>query len=143
MSSSDQPSLTPIGHLRVHVAPPIELGPSPLGRRRMIAILGGEMDGEIGTGTVLPGGADWQTVHDDGSVTITAEYTIQFAEGDVMTLRSIGVRAFRDGTDSSPHFRTSIVFAAESHRAAVNHNLYVSTGSREGGTVTLNLFRVD
>jgi Protein of unknown function (DUF3237) len=143
MSSADQPSLTAIGQLRVHVAPPVELGLSPLGRRRMIAILGGEMDGEIGTGTVLPGGADWQTVHDDGSVTITAEYTIQFTEGDVMTLRSIGVRAFRDGTDSPPHFRTSIVFAAESHRAAVNHNLYVSTGSREGNTVTLNLFRVD
>jgi hypothetical protein len=143
MSSSDQPSLTPIGQLRVHVAPPVDLGPSPLGRRRMIAILGGEMDGEIGTGTVLPGGADWQTVHDDGSVTITAEYTIQFTEGDVMTLRSIGVRAMRDGAGAPPHFRTSIIFAAEEHRSTLNQNLYVSTGSRDGEFVVLNLFRVD
>lgn len=138
-----EPSLTPVGQLRVNVAAPVELGPSPLGRRRMIAILGGTLDGEIGTGTVLPGGADWQIAHDDGSVTITAEYTIQFTEGDVMTLRSIGVRAMRDGADAPPHFRTSIVFAAESHRTALNHNLYVSTGSREGGIVTLQLFRVD
>ncbi len=138
-----EPSLTPVGQLRVNVAAPVELGASPLGRRRMIAILGGTLEGEIGTGTVLPGGADWQAVHDDGSVTITAEYTIELEEGDVMTLRSIGVRAMRDGADAPPHFRTSIVFAAESHRTALNHNLYVSTGLREGGTVTLNLFRVD
>jgi hypothetical protein len=91
----------------------------------------------------IPGGADWQTVHEDGSVSIQAEYTIKLAEGDVMTLRSIGVRSMRDGAGAPPHFRTSIIFAAEEHRSAMNQNLYVSTGSRDGEFVVLNLFRVD
>jgi hypothetical protein len=143
MSFTPEPHFTLVGQLRVQVGPPVELGPSSLGRRRMIAILGGELSGEIGRGTVLPGGADWQTVHEDGSVSIQAEYTIRFDEGDVMTLRSIGVRSMRDGADATPHFRTSIIFAAENHRPALNHNLYISTGSREGDHVILNLFRVD
>jgi len=108
----------------------------------MVAIVGGSLEGEIGSGSVLPGGADWQTVHDDGSVSIEAEYTIALAEGDVITLRSIGVRSMREGSEV-PHFRTAITLAAERHRTELNHNLYVSTGSREGGVVTLNLFRVD
>ena len=143
MSSVPEPHFTLVGQLRVQVAPPVELGPSPLGRRRMVAILGGELSGEIGHGTVLPGGADWQTVHEDGSVSIQAEYTIRLAEGDVMTLRSIGVRSMRDGAGAPPHFRTSIIFAAEEYRSALNQNLYVSTGSRDGEFVVLNLFRVD
>jgi hypothetical protein len=109
----------------------------------MVAILGGTLSGDLGQGTVLPGGADWQTVHEDGSVTIQAEYTIRFDEGDVMTLRSIGVRSLREGRDSPPHFRTSITFSAEDHRASLNHNLFVTTGSRDADVVTLNLFRVD
>ena len=118
MSSVPEPHFTLVGQLRVHVAPPVELGPSPLGRRRMVAILGGELSGEIGQGAVLPGGADWQTVHEDGSVSIQAEYTIKLAEGDMMTLRSIGVRSMSDGAAERPHFRTAITFAAAEHRSA-------------------------
>ena len=143
MSSVPEPHFTLVGQLRVHVAPPVELGPSPLGRRRMVAILGGELSGEFGQGAVLPGGADWQTVHEDGSVSIQAEYTIKLAEGDMMTLRSIGVRSMRDGAAERPHFRTAITFAAAEHRSALNQNLYVSTGSRDGEFVVLHLFRVD
>jgi len=136
------PRLTPVGRLVVQVAPPVELGPTALGTRRMVGILGGTLEGEIGQGTVLPGGADWQTLHPDGSLSIRAEYTIALAEGDVIALTSIGVRSLRDGSPD-PHFRTAIVFSAEGHRESLNHNLFVSTGVREGGSVALELFRVD
>lgn len=135
------PELTPVGVLRVEVAPPVELDVSPLGRRRFVAVLGGTLEGKLGTGVVLPGGADWQTVHDDGGVSIDARYAIRLDDEVVITLRSIGVRAPQvDG--SGVLFRTAIQLTAPGARADLNRSLYVSSGVRADGIVRLDLYRL-
>ena len=137
----DGAALVPVGVLRVDVAPPVDLGVSPQGRRRMVAILGGVLEGELGTGIVLPGGADWQTVHDDGSVTIDAHYSIRLSDGVVITLRSIGVRASGGGVDPG-YFRAAVLLTAPAEHVDLNRSLFLSSGVRAGGTVTLDLYRV-
>ena len=134
------PGLVHVGSLRVDVAEPVDLGDSPLGRRRMVAILGGSLEGELGAGTVLPGGADWQTLHDDGSVTVEAHYSIRL-DDCVITLRSSGVRAPSDD-GSGVYFRASVLLTGPASRPDLNRSLFVSSGARVGGTVHLDLYRV-
>ena len=106
----------------------------------MVAILGGSLQGELGSGVVLPGGADWQTVHDDGSVSLEAHYAIRLDDG-VITLRSSGVRApSADG--SAVYFRASVLLTGPASRPDLNRALFVSTGVRSGSTVHLDLYRV-
>jgi hypothetical protein len=135
------PALVAVGSLIVDVAPPVDLGASPLGRRRMVAILGGTLSGELGTGVVLPGGADWQTLHDDGTVSVDAHYSIRLVDDVVITLRSSGVRSA--GAAGEPgYFRASVLLTAPPARDDLNRALFLSSGVRTGGTVRLDLYRV-
>jgi len=136
------PALILVGTLLVDVAPPVDLGASPLGRRRMVAILGGTLSGELGTGVVLPGGADWQTLHDDGTVSIDAHYSIRLADDVVITLRSTGVRAEAGEAGEADYFRASVLLTAPPTRDDLNRSLFLSSGVRSGGTVRLDLYRV-
>ena len=52
-----EPSLELITRVRATLAEPLELGHTPWGRRRVIGITGGEVDGPLLRGRVLPGGA--------------------------------------------------------------------------------------
>ncbi len=134
------PHLVPVGTLRVTVGEPVEVADGPLGRRRMVAILGGRLEGELGAGTVLPGGADWQVVHDDGTVSVEAQYSLQIG-ADVVVLRSSGVRAA--GTDGGQtYFRASVLLTGPESRPDLNRSLFVSSGERVGDTVRLDLYRV-
>ncbi|MGW8269613.1 MAG: DUF3237 family protein [Burkholderiales bacterium] len=54
--------LEPMFRATITLAPPQELGDAPLGRRRIIPISGGRVEGARLKGTVPPGGADWQIV---------------------------------------------------------------------------------
>jgi len=140
--AAEIPGLTYVGQLKVQVAAPVDLGIAQDGRRRMVAILGGTLEGEIGSGEVLPGGADWQTLHDDGSVSVDAQYAIRLARGDVMTIRSTGVRT-ESPDGSAVYFRTGMTFSAAVTRPELNRHLFVSSGSRDGSIVSLDLYRVD
>jgi hypothetical protein len=132
------PGLVRVASLHVEVGEPVDLGASPAGRRRMVAILGGSLEGDLGTGTVLPGGADWQTIHDDGTVSVEAQYSIRLDDG-VVTLRSSGVRAqSADGV----YFRASVLLTGPTSRPDLNRALFLSSGVRRESTVHLDLYRV-
>jgi len=135
------PTLVVVGSLLVDVAPPVDLGASPQGRRRMVAILGGTLSGELGTGVVLPGGADWQTLHDDGTVSIDAHYSLRLGDGVVVALRSTGVRATVEPGEPD-YFRASVLLTAPPARDDLNRSMFLSSGVRVGGTVHLDLYRV-
>ena len=62
---------------RVTVAPPVVVGPSVNGLRRIVPITGGTFSGPRIEGRVIPGGADWQHVRADGVLSIEARYTAQ------------------------------------------------------------------
>lgn len=86
------PTLELIARFRVALGEPLELGHTPWGRRRVIPIAGGEFDGPLLAGRVLPGGADWQVVHEDGMATIDTRYTLQCTDGALVYVATRGVR---------------------------------------------------
>ena len=73
--------LEPLTTVLVTLADIIDLGDTQWGRRRVVPITGGEFIGERLSGTVLPGGADWQVVHDDGMITVDTRYTLKTHDG--------------------------------------------------------------
>jgi hypothetical protein len=84
--------LRPLCDLHVALAAPLELGDAPGGRRRVIGITGGTVSGTRMTGVILPGGADWQTIHADGTARLEARYTLKLADGALVDVINIGVR---------------------------------------------------
>jgi Protein of unknown function (DUF3237) len=77
---------------RVSVAPPLVIGPSSKGLRRIIPILGGTCEGPRLSGEVIPGGADWQYVRPDGVLSLEARYTIRASDGALIQVINRGMR---------------------------------------------------
>jgi hypothetical protein len=71
----------------VTLSPSQSVGPSKRGPRNIIPITGGELTGRI-TGTVLPGGADYQNL--SPPATIDARYLWQTADGEIIIVRNGG-----------------------------------------------------
>ena len=76
----------------VDVGPIRDLGSTPHGRRRIIAIQGGRVHGPRLKAAVLPGGADWQYVRSDGLVELEARYSIRTSEGIEIAVINRGLR---------------------------------------------------
>lgn len=121
------PSLELIGRFRATLEQPLELGQTPWGRRRVIGIAGGEFDGPLLSGKVLPGGADWQIVHGDGSATIDTRYTLECHDGALIYVATRGSRqgprevleriAHGESVDPSEYyFRVSIQYETSAPR---------------------------
>jgi hypothetical protein len=87
-----KPQLDFIGRCRADLGEPLELGQTPWGRRRIIPIAGGEFDGPRVSATILPGGADWQVVHEDGMAAIDTRYTLQTQDDALISVATRGVR---------------------------------------------------
>jgi hypothetical protein len=88
-----RPSLELIARFRATLAEPLELGQTPWGRRRVIGVTGGEFDGPLLSGKVLPGGADWQVVHEDGTAAIDTRYTLECHDGALISVATRGCRS--------------------------------------------------
>ncbi|MER5639950.1 DUF3237 domain-containing protein [Kitasatospora sp. NPDC002227] len=84
--------LRPLATFEVAVAAPRDLGASPLGHRRVVDILGGSFTGPRLSGEILPGGADWQLLHPDGSATVDTRSTLRTHDGAQLLLTTTGIR---------------------------------------------------
>lgn len=80
---------------RVKVDRPMVLGQSSHGLRRIVPILGGSVSGPALKGSVIAGGADWQSVRPDGAWELQARYTIQTDDGVLIMVENRGVRYAR------------------------------------------------
>jgi Protein of unknown function (DUF3237) len=148
------PGLEFVFAARVKVAPPVEFGETPQGRRRMIPILGGSIEGPSFRGEVLAGGADWQLLRPDGASELTAQYVIRAVDGTLIAVTNRGLRhappevmaRLNAGEAVDPalvYFRATPTFAtAAPQHAWLNHNLFLCTGARAPDAVTLDFFRV-
>ena len=89
---SVKPSFRFLYTSQVSLDPPLEVGPSPYGRRRIIPILGGTFQGPRMSGEVLPGGADWQVIRQDGVTELEARYTLKTHDGALIYVTNRGLR---------------------------------------------------
>ena len=142
------------GELEVAVGPPVLVGATPLGERRIIPILGGRVFGPRMEGEILPGGADFQLIRPDGVAEIEARYTLRLADGALVYVVNRGLRTaapedmarLMRGEPVPPervYFRTSPVFetAAPDH-AWLGRSLFVGFGERRPESVRIRVFAV-
>ncbi len=119
---------------------PVEVGDTPVGRRRYIPITGGTFEGSKIRGTVLPGGADWQTSRPDGVTEVDALYSIRADDGTVIIVRNCGVI-----TAGGAYMRTAPRFEVPNGpHAWLNQAQFVGSvsGGPRPGTVIIRVFRV-
>jgi hypothetical protein len=132
----------------------LKFGTTPYGERRIINILGGTVEGPKINGRILPGGADWQIVRNDGVVDLRARYTVETDTGGLVLVNSEGLRhgprevmerLARDQTvdPSLYYFRAFMRFETADPAASwLNRILTVGYGSRENKAVRLAVHEV-
>lgn len=109
---SDQPGLTFVYEAIVTLEPTVEVGQTPLGTRRRIAITGGTFAGPRIRGKVLAGGADWQLQRADNWTVIEADYMMQTDDGALIHVRNVGLTNSRVPDAKSRYLRTVPSFEA-------------------------------
>jgi hypothetical protein len=138
--------------LLVEVGKPVDFGQVAGQRRRCVPIVGGTVSGDH-TGTVIPGGADWQTVGPNGVIDLEARYGL-LLDGEPVEIRSTGLRSgspevlakLATGAilpGSEYYFRTMIRFYASSEKLGFLNNLMaIAVGERLPTHVRLFLYRI-
>ena len=88
-----EPRLTKILRLEATLGEALDVGIVAQGRRRIVPLAGGTFAGPELNGTLLPGAsADWQIVLPDGSALGDVRLTLKTDGGDLLYVRSQGVR---------------------------------------------------
>lgn len=148
------PSLQFFADLSVQVATPQEVGPTVHGLRRLIPIMGGEVQGQGWTARVLPGGADFQLILNPRMAELDARYTIETDGGDLIFVQNRAVRTAAPEVmqrlirgepvdPSEVYFRCSPSFETASVSLGwISERLFVGTGAREPERVVMRFFEV-
>jgi hypothetical protein len=86
------PSLEFFCELNVQIDPPLTVGDTPYGVRKIIPITGGFVTGPDLKGTIISGGGDWQVVRSDGVAEIEAHYQFKTIDDTVIYIKNTGLR---------------------------------------------------
>jgi Protein of unknown function (DUF3237) len=150
-----EPSLTKIFRLEASLGEPLDVGNVAQGRRRIVPLTGGTFAGPELNGTLLPGAsADWQIVLPDGSALGDIRSTLQTDHGDLLYVRSQGVRHGStevlarlnrgEEVDASEYvFRTSMqIETAAPELDWLNKGVFISVGGRQREGVIYEVYLV-
>jgi hypothetical protein len=148
------PELEFLASLAVEVAPPVEVGRTRTGLRRVIPISGGTVTGPELNGRILPAGADFQLITSETSSDLDARYVIETDDGDRLFVMNA---AYRTGSaediaalvrgEEVPaeriYFRCSPRFEVAGERWAwLESTVVIGSGRREPDRVLIDLWRV-
>jgi hypothetical protein len=146
--------LEPLCRMQISLAAPLDLGDTPAGRRRIIAVTGGTFAGERLRGRVLPGGADWQLIRADHVASLDARYTLETDDGALIYVENRGYRhgppevltrlAAGESVDPASYYmRTTPWFETSDPRYGwLNRIVCVASGARRAADVELQVFEV-
>ncbi len=140
--------------LAILIGAPIVAGDFGYGIRRIIPILGGEVRGEGIKGTILPHGADFQTIRPNGFTELEAKYAFEMDDGAIVYIENVGIRfgpkqlldRIAKGEIVDPaliYFRSVPKFetGAEKYRWLMQ-NLFVGVGARYPDRVEIDVHQV-
>ena len=148
------PQLNFFADLSVHVDKPLEVGQALHGMRRVIPILGGEVQGQGWTARVLPGGADFQLSLNPRMAELDARYVIETDGGDLIFVQNRAVRTAAPEVmarlvrgepvePQSVYFRCSPSFETASTALGwISERLFIGTGARHPDRVVMRFFEV-
>jgi hypothetical protein len=141
--------------ITIVVDKPIVVGQDDIvGRRQLIPILSGEVEGNGFKGRVLPGGIDSQIIRPDGKCELSARYAIQLDDGAAIYIENNGIRTVPDkyiedvknGKFVDPnvyYFRTVPTFETydEKYKWMMNH-IFVCYAIRLPENVLLKFYKI-
>jgi hypothetical protein len=154
MMNLPTPQLNWFADLSVLVDKPQEVGQTHHGVRRLIPILGGQVQGQGWTARVLPGGADFQLIVNERMAELDARYTIETDAGDLIFVQNRAVRTAAPEVmaqlvrgepvlPESVYFRCTPSFeTASASLAWISERLFVGTGARHPDKVVMRFFEV-
>jgi hypothetical protein len=156
MSLLPTPKLRHIYRLDAEVAVPVDLGDTPQGRRRIVALTGGRAAGPDFHAELLPtGGADWLIVRLSGSSVADIRYTLKTDRGALLYVQSHGVRhgppdvlarlaAGEDVDPSKYTFRTTLTIeTSDPELAWLNDGVFIAVGARQPRGVSYDVYLVE
>jgi hypothetical protein len=156
MPALPTPELRHVYRLDAELAAPVDLGDTPQGHRRIVALTGGRAEGpELHAELLATGGADWQIVRPGGSSVADIRYTLKTDAGALLYVQSQGVRhgapevlarlAAGDDVDPSEYtFRTSLTIeTADPELAWLNDGVFIAVGARRPNGVSYDVYLVE
>lgn len=154
MPNLQTPQLNFFADFSVQVDAPIEVGQTVHGRRRLIPILGGTVQGQGWSARVLPGGADFQLLLNSRMAELDARYVIETDGGDLIYVQNRAVRTAAPEVmaklvsgevvdPASVYFRCSPSFETASKALAwISESFFIGTGARYPDQVVMRFFEV-
>ena len=148
------PELKFFADLTVLVDTPQEVGMAVHGKRRVIPILGGDVQGQGWTARVLRGGADFQLIVNQTLAELDARYVLETDAGDLIFVQNRAVRTASpeimakliQGEKVDPqlvYFRCTPQFETSSKSLAwISERLFIGTGARQPDRVVMRFFEV-
>jgi Protein of unknown function (DUF3237) len=145
---------TPLMTLKLAVSGMQAVGETPLGNRRIGLVAGGTFEGPKLRGKVLPGGADWIIIRNDGVTTLDVRIVLETDDGATIGLQYRGLRHGPDDVmakvnsgqfvdPSLYYFRTTVTFeTAAPQYAWLNKVFGIGTGSRPPEGPVYEIFEV-
>lgn len=134
----------PLFQIRLQVPQVLHIGDTPLGRRRIAAVTGGDFEGERLRGIVVPAPAgDWLLQRQDGVTVLDVRLLLRTDDDEHIYMSYRGLRhgppevmarlAAGEAVDpKSYYFRMAPVFETASQKYAwINKIVAVGTGRRE------------
>ena len=150
-----EPRLSQVFRLEATLAPPLELGETAQGHRRIVPLSGGTFRGPEISGRLLPGtSADWQTVLPDGTALGDIRYVLETDRGELLYVQSQSIRhgspevlaRLGRGEDVDPSeytFRTSTrIETGAADLDWLNRGIFISVGARQAGGVVYETYLV-
>jgi len=147
-------ALRPLLTLRADLREPVDVGAGPAGGRRILDISGGSFEGPRLSGRVLPSGADWLLVGNDGVGRLDVRLTLETEDAAFIYVQYHGVLVFNEkvvaamtgGTETAfgdTYFVTAPRFETGDPRCAwLNALVAVGQGRIAPGAVEYQMFEV-
>lgn len=158
LATPASPSLKFFGKITALVTTPVELGTMSGGTKRIIPITGGTFqasnaDGEAVSGTILPGGADFQTLRSATSTELLAKYAVRMSDGECVEIDNFGIRTASEEDIASlvagepvpserVYFRCVPKLAGTGAWAWLSDRIFIGSGQRYPDRVEVDVFEV-
>jgi hypothetical protein len=156
MTALPAPRLRHVYRLDAEVGAPVDLGDTPQGHRRILALTGGRAEGpDFAAELLAAGGADWQVVRPSGSSVADIRYTLETDRGALLYVQAHGVRhgkpdvlarlaAGEDVDPSEYTFRTTVTIETSTPELAwFNDGVFIAVGARQPGGVSYDVYLVE
>lgn len=130
-------------------------GITPIGNRRIIRVTGGKLRGEKLKADVVPGGDDWITVREDGTIIQDVRILLKTEDDALILMIYRGVRTgskevlqrLDAGEEVEPneyYFRTAPIFeTADPKYDWLNRRIFISNGIRLPNGVSYSIYTVE